>query len=116
MATLEMKKPVQDELAELTKKRDQLKIDIENMRHLVNQETEKKVMDARRFASSVEESRLKLEKDKVDLEKMAATIKSERAELSRLQERAAVHMADAKAQMEHVGAFILLVRREAEKL
>jgi len=110
------KKVFLDEVEVLEKKRDQLKIDIENMRNLVNEETEKKVMSARKLSADTEEARKQFLKDKEELEKFAIDIKKQKEQLVAERETLEVAKEDAKKAFDRVAGFIVMVRREADKL
>jgi len=109
-------KAVKDDISKLVQQRDQLKIDIENMRTLINHETEKKILDARKIAAEAEESRKKLGSDRKELEAMAGQIKADRELLSKERRGAYDMKENFQKAYARVNEFVTLVRRESEKL
>lgn len=113
---VETKESLTKEIEKLMKRRDEIKAEIQSNIAVFNQDAEKKIMSARKEASSVEESKKKLASDREELERMANSLKLERAVLTKEKEEAKALKEDANRKIERIGAFMMVVRRESEKL
>lgn len=113
---VETKESLTKEIEKLMKRRDEIKAEIQSNIAVFNQDAEKKIMSARKEASDVAEEKKKLSVNKEELEKMADWIKREKGVLLKEKEEVKALKEHADKQMERIGAFMMMVRRESEKL
>jgi chromosome segregation ATPase len=107
---------VKNEVASLTKQREGLKTEVEQIQERCNREVEKKLMEARKTAAKVEEDQKKLESDKEEFQKILLAHRQEKNVFEREKQAVTDMKNDAQKTLDNVGVFIRMVRDGAAKL
>lgn len=107
---------VRNEVATLTKQRDSIQAEIDEIRERSNREVEKKHLESRKVAAEAEEGRKKLEQDRKEFQDILTAFKQEKNFFEREKQSVLDLKVDAQKSLDQVGSFIRMVRDGAAKL
>lgn len=107
---------LQNESENLKRKNEQVKTEITAALALAQQELDKKREQARNEQAKLNESTAKLEADRSEFKGILTTFKQERNSFETEKTKIFDRSADTEKMREKMSNFILLVKREAEKL
>lgn len=100
----------------LKRAKEAIEKEITEKRSLFNQDVERRTVEIRRGETDLHEREAKLKEDREEVARAMVAFQSEKAAVENAKRAAEASKANYETATENVGRFILLVKREAEKL